>query len=966
MGIRSEALERRCLLSATLVHAGADISSPAVVGKTLFFLDRGSNEDTVLWKTDGSAAGTAIVKDFSGTKGGTIRPESMTSVGTRLFFVMKSRVDKTLQLWRSDGTSAGTREVFSTGDLGTEDISKITPVGDKLFFVSRLRGHYGSVFDYVFCADATQVKATRVAPGVFGDPVLTGNGIFLDTYVTSVASYRGSFCLGVVSGGGYSGKIYETDGTDAGTQSIWAFDFEPYGMTGVGDTLLFVSSWESEIWESKGLAGSTHKLDDGVTQDFRVDESFLFALNGHALFEERGSQQLRSLAVDTDDISTIEGATLAEVRDGIVRDGIAYYVHNGGSLWRTDGSVAGTIEQNANLGNGRYYGVSVIGINGSSFYFQATDSNVGNSVLLMADGPAKTPRLVQVPSPARESNLILLNKKPYYFSEDDSGIRLFQLHPGVGDVSGKVTLDSAAGEFPLAGYRVYFDSNHNGNFDASEPSSITSSKGRYLFSEIPPGQITVRIEKLAANQEMTTPTAQTVALAPDGSETVDFGFATDPRPEVVAGSVSGKVTLYSGIGNFPLSGYRVFIDSNHNGTQEPGEPSTTTKSNGRYSFSGVAPGDVSVVVKTLAHQLLTTARVRKFTLAPRGSAAANFGIANDPRPASIAGTVFDDGDGDGNLDANEARTAGATVFIDSNTNGVLDDDETRVQTAEDGSYEFDGLKFGSYRISFIAPPKTTGHSYYNSTIALPGRAIVGPDLGFTHNSTVRGQLFSDINGNGVRDGVEPALGGVRVRLQFVNYDVEYVSVYFQASTRTHSVGRYEISVPSGSVLGDLRIAPDIELDRQRYSVGIAGQMETSHSTGAICACINFGGGSYSPPRIAQDETIVRDYGVTDKVLVQGKLFRDDDASGALSYDDLGISGRLIYIDLNDNGIREREDPYTYTDADGKYSFGSLAAGSYVVRVTVPKSAWRATTPTAQELAIRPGESKTVNFGNQHV
>src|SRR6266478_1199370 len=64
-----------------------------------------------VWKSDGSDAGTVIVKDIrTGLREG--YPKQLTNVGGTLFF---SAVDSTnsRRLWKSDGTDAGTVEVSS-------------------------------------------------------------------------------------------------------------------------------------------------------------------------------------------------------------------------------------------------------------------------------------------------------------------------------------------------------------------------------------------------------------------------------------------------------------------------------------------------------------------------------------------------------------------------------------------------------------------------------------------------------------------------------------------------------------------------------------------------------------------------------------------------------------------------------------------------------------------------------------
>ena len=66
-----------------------------------------------LWKTDGTEAGTVMVKDIA--LGGSSRPDNLTAVDGVLFFSVWDGAHR--DLWKSDGTEAGTVLVkdFSTG-----------------------------------------------------------------------------------------------------------------------------------------------------------------------------------------------------------------------------------------------------------------------------------------------------------------------------------------------------------------------------------------------------------------------------------------------------------------------------------------------------------------------------------------------------------------------------------------------------------------------------------------------------------------------------------------------------------------------------------------------------------------------------------------------------------------------------------------------------------------------------------
>src|ERR687892_607557 len=117
--------------------SGAPDSLIASAG-TLFFVADGDFAGGELWKSDGTAAGTVMVKDIYPHVDDdyAYRPDWLTDVGGTLFF---SADDSThgRELWKSDGTEGGTMMVKDIDPDGSSGPGSLTDVGGTLFFSAR-------------------------------------------------------------------------------------------------------------------------------------------------------------------------------------------------------------------------------------------------------------------------------------------------------------------------------------------------------------------------------------------------------------------------------------------------------------------------------------------------------------------------------------------------------------------------------------------------------------------------------------------------------------------------------------------------------------------------------------------------------------------------------------------------------------------------------------------------------------
>ncbi len=123
---------------------------------------------------------------------------------------------------------------------------------------------------------------------------------------------------------------------------------------------------------------------------------------------------------------------------------------------------------------------------------------------------------------------------------------------------------------------------------------------------------------------------------------------------------------------FGVSHQAVYLDDNDNGKLDLGETYTFTDSEGKYSLSNVPQGFHVLRVFSFFHT-----NYHRIFLAENDSYTGQF-LAY--AATSIFGTVFDDLNGNGVQDTNEAGILGSIVYLDLNKNGQLDDGDISATT----------------------------------------------------------------------------------------------------------------------------------------------------------------------------------------------------------------------------------------------------------------------------------------------
>ena len=144
-------------------------------------------------------------------------------------------------------------------------------------------------------------------------------------------------------------------------------------------------------------------------------------------------------------------------------------------------------------------------------------------------------------------------------------------------------------------------------------------------------------------------------------------------------------------------------------------------------------------------------------------------------PATIKGTVYYDDDFSATQNGSERIVSGFQVTLLDADGNAFTSDKTSVR----GVYELTGVVPGEYTLSvsavrgyaFTRPGdgntilnRTGGEGYSRPFRVESGDRITGMDIGMIKPGTVEGDVFADLNDNGLRDSGERGLEGVTVRL----------------------------------------------------------------------------------------------------------------------------------------------------------------------------------------------------------
>jgi uncharacterized repeat protein (TIGR01451 family) len=376
---------------------GGSLWSPSLltnVNGTLFFCAYDGTHGPALWKSDGTEAGTVLVKDIY--PGASLNPlYELTNVNGTLFFRAKDGIHGA-ELWKSDGTEAGTvlvKDIYPGASFGSP--YELTNVNGTLFFYAD-DGTHGQELWKSDGTEAGTVLVKDIVPGGYSPTP------------QNLTAVNGTLFFGA-NGGTHGNELWKSDGTEAGT--VLVKDIYPGGnswpqnLTAVNGTLFFQAGEVThgyELWKSDGTEAGTVLVKDikpgssgSQPQDLTAVNGTLFFVaddgtHGNELWKSDGTEAGTVLVKDIfpggddapENLTNVNGMLFFRADDGT----------HGWELWKSDGTETGTVMvKDIYPGNGYSSPDYLTEVNGELF-FSAIDGVHGPELW----GPKPSPYRVTV------------------------------------------------------------------------------------------------------------------------------------------------------------------------------------------------------------------------------------------------------------------------------------------------------------------------------------------------------------------------------------------------------------------------------------------------------------------------------------------------------------------------------------------------------------------------------------------
>src|SRR3989339_376275 len=316
--------------------SNSDLSKFFAVNGTLFFWANNGINGIELWKSDGTEAGTVMVKDIR-VGSSSSSPTQLTNVNGTLFFWANNGING-IELWKSDGTEAGTVMV--------KDIC----AGSCSSFEQNYTPYFANVNGILYFSANDGINGKELWKS---DGTETGTIMVMDINPGSASALPSNFAnvnntLFFKANDGLNGyELWKSDGTESGTVMVKDItpginSYTPMYLVNVNGILFFQAendSSSSDLWKSDGTEAGTV-----MVKQLNSNLSLFTDVNG-ILFFKVDSSIWKSDGTEAGTVLVKDGLTSINILKNV--NGTLFFRTNdcsaGYKLWKSDGTNAGTV-----------------------------------------------------------------------------------------------------------------------------------------------------------------------------------------------------------------------------------------------------------------------------------------------------------------------------------------------------------------------------------------------------------------------------------------------------------------------------------------------------------------------------------------------------------------------------------------------------------------------------------------------
>ena len=300
----------------------------------------------------------------------------------------------------------------------------------------------------------------------------------------------------------------------------------------------------------------------------------------------------------------------------------------------------------------------------------------------------------------------------------------------------------------------------------------------------------------------------------------------------------------------------------------------------------------------------------------------------------IGDFVWQDTDGDGIQDPGEPGIPGVIVWLYDDTGTTLIASTTTDST---GYYSFGGLENGTYVVRYDSaslPPgfvPTTPSSITSDPLLNDNTVYLDADFGFQPPPALPGSIgdlvWSDLNGDGIKQAFEAGIAGVTVTLYRDlnnNGTIDSADALFQTILTDSSGGYLFTGLPAGDYL--------VSVSPTDPAIPVNGSGFKFVATTEVL---------YDVTLAAGGTFLDADFGFAPPASIGDFVFFDTNANGSQDIGEPGIPDVTVrlYLDADNDGSPDGSHIATTVTADGTglypagfYEFTGLPAGTYFVQV----------------------------------